>query len=159
MMRKLEAYMEQLAKQDLCVAFSGGVDSSLLLKIACSQAEKTGRQVYAVTFDTCLHPACDLENAARVAREIGAQHEILRVNELNPYTVITMSNASRQNNGIHLPTESDIHGPYLFGHRIEHRIQYPFIRLLAFGSFPGDSHHIIHTQMSRQPPFAYSASF
>lgn len=82
MMRKLEAYMEQLAKQDLCVAFSGGVDSSLLLKIACSQAEKTGRRVYAVTFDTCLHPACDLENAARVAREIGAQHEILRVNEL-----------------------------------------------------------------------------
>ena len=82
MMRKLEAYMEQLAKQDLCVAFSGGVDSSLLLKLACSQAEKTGRRVYAVTFDTCLHPACDLENAARVAREIGAQHEILRVNEL-----------------------------------------------------------------------------
>ena len=82
MMRKLEAYMEQLAKQDLCVAFSGGVDSSLLLKIACSQAEKTGRRVYAVTFDTCLHPACDLENAARVAGEIGAQHEILRVNEL-----------------------------------------------------------------------------
>ena len=56
MMRKLEAYMEQLAKQDLCVAFSGGVDSSLLLKIACSQAEKTGRRVYAVTF-ACTRPA------------------------------------------------------------------------------------------------------
>ena len=39
MMRKLEAYMEQLAKQDLCVAFSGGVDSSLLLKLACRGRE------------------------------------------------------------------------------------------------------------------------
>lgn len=30
MMRKLEAYMEQLAKQDLCVAFSRGVDAPAL---------------------------------------------------------------------------------------------------------------------------------
>ena len=34
--------------------------------------------------------------------------------------------------------------------------QYPFIRLLAFGSFPGNSHHIIHTQMGSQPPLPFS---
>ena len=34
MKKCLEARMEQLAKEDICLAFSGGVDSSLLLKTA-----------------------------------------------------------------------------------------------------------------------------
>ena len=34
MKKCLEVRMEQLAKEDICLAFSGGVDSSLLLKTA-----------------------------------------------------------------------------------------------------------------------------
>lgn len=74
--------MTEYAKKDVCVAFSGGVDSSLLLKLAKECADKTGRKVYAVTFDTTLHPTGDLETAKKVAREIGAFHKVLLVNEL-----------------------------------------------------------------------------
>lgn len=79
---RLKSIMKKLSGQDLCVAFSGGVDSSLILKLACDEAERTGNTVYAVTFHTRLHPACDMENAVRVAEEIGACHQVIEVNEL-----------------------------------------------------------------------------
>ena len=74
--------MAEKAKAPVCVAFSGGVDSSLILKLACDTAKKTGMPVYAVTFHTMLHPACDLEIAERVANELGAIHKIIQVNEM-----------------------------------------------------------------------------
>ena len=43
-------------KGDICIAFSGGVDSSLLLYLAVRAAAKHGSKVYAVTFQTKLHP-------------------------------------------------------------------------------------------------------
>ena len=82
MKKCLEARMEQLAKEDICLAFSGGVDSSLLLKTAADAAAHTGRNVYAVTFDSRLHPSCDLEIARRVAGELGGIHEVITVDEL-----------------------------------------------------------------------------
>ena len=82
MKKCLEARMEQLAKEDICLAFSGGVDSSLLLKTAADAAAHTGRNVYTVTFDSRLHPSCDLEIARRVAGELGGIHEVITVDEL-----------------------------------------------------------------------------
>lgn len=79
---QLEQVMAVYAKEDICLAFSGGVDSSLLLKAAANAAEKTGKKVYAVTFDSRLHPSCDLEIAARVAKELGGSHKVISVNEL-----------------------------------------------------------------------------
>lgn len=78
----LKDFMDQCAKGPVCVAFSGGVDSSLLLKMACESAKKFHNPVYAVTFQTMLHPACDLEIAGRVAAEVGADHHVIEVNEL-----------------------------------------------------------------------------
>ncbi len=78
----LKAFMDQCARGPVCVAFSGGVDSSLLLKAACESAKRFHNPVYAVTFQTMLHPACDLETAARVAAELGADHHVIEVNEL-----------------------------------------------------------------------------
>lgn len=80
--RKLEEKMTEYANQDICLAFSGGVDSSLLLKAAADAVKKTGKKVYAVTFDSRLHPSCDLEIARRVAEELGGIHEIITVDEL-----------------------------------------------------------------------------
>ena len=80
--KHLEERLKEYVKQDVAIAFSGGVDSSLLLAAACREAKKTGKQVYAVTFDTRLHAACDLEIAKRVAEEAGAVHVILSVDEL-----------------------------------------------------------------------------
>lgn len=79
---ELCALMDELAETDLMVAFSGGVDSSLLLKAACDSAKKTGKTVYAATVHTRLHPAGDMEVAKRVAGEMGAVHIVLPIDEL-----------------------------------------------------------------------------
>lgn len=70
-----------LREGDCCIAFSAGVDSTVVLKLACLQAEKLGRTVYAVTFQTMLHPMADMKLALRLAQEYGAQAEILQVDE------------------------------------------------------------------------------
>ncbi|WP_312648272.1 ATP-dependent sacrificial sulfur transferase LarE [Aminipila sp.] len=79
---KLNVMMDEYADRDVMVAFSGGVDSSLLLKMACDSANKKGNKVYAVTLHTMLHPLKELENAQKVAKEVGAIHYIIQVNEL-----------------------------------------------------------------------------
>lgn len=79
---KLEQYFLEITKKDICLAFSGGVDSSLLLKAAVNAAGQNGSQVYAVTFDSRLHPSCDLKIARQVAGELGGIHQVIRVDEL-----------------------------------------------------------------------------
>lgn len=79
----LNRFMDEYLQSDCIVAFSGGTDSSLLLKLACESAKKTGSKVYAVTIHTKLHPMKDLEIARRVAGETGAEHIILEINELD----------------------------------------------------------------------------
>ena len=49
--------MDEYGRQDVCLAFSGGVDSSLLLKMAGDSAASHGTKGYAVTFASRLHPA------------------------------------------------------------------------------------------------------
>ena len=72
---------ELLEKGDCCVAFSAGVDSTVVLKLACMQAKKRGRIVYAVTFQTMLHPQADRELAMKLAGAYGARGKILQVDE------------------------------------------------------------------------------
>lgn len=80
--KELKTYLERVCSQDVCVAFSGGVDSSLLLVMACEAAEKTGKKVYALTMDTVLHPKADVEIARRVLEQTTAVHKILSLDEL-----------------------------------------------------------------------------
>ncbi len=80
--QQLLAYMKECARTDVALAFSGGVDSSLLLKLASDCAREQGTRVYAVTFQTRLHPPCDLEAATRIAGELQAEHVVLQVDEL-----------------------------------------------------------------------------
>ena len=49
---RLVNYMKELGDKDLCVAFSGGVDSSVILRAACEAAAVNDKKVYAVTFET-----------------------------------------------------------------------------------------------------------
>lgn len=82
--RDLYEKIKEYTKQDICIAFSGGVDSSLLLMLAreCIQQYKNSGKIHAVTFHTVLHPLCDLEVANKVAKEAEAIHKVVYVNEL-----------------------------------------------------------------------------
>lgn len=79
---RLTAMLDRWAREDIAVAFSGGVDSSLLLRLACDAAKEYGTKVYAVTVVTKLHPGSDLKTAERVAQEMGAAHQVLETDEL-----------------------------------------------------------------------------
>ncbi len=62
------------------VAYSGGVDSSLLLKVA---REVLGdKNVLAVTALSPLYPERELTNAKKVAQILGARHLLIESNEL-----------------------------------------------------------------------------
>lgn len=78
----LQNRLHVLTQKDICIAYSGGVDSALLLVMACEAAEKNGTKVYAITADTVLHPKSDLGIAKQVLRKTSAIHEILKINEL-----------------------------------------------------------------------------
>lgn len=78
----LHKLMEEYCRKSIAVAFSGGADSSLLLKLAVLHSRDRGRQVIAVTASTELHPIKDEEVARKVAQEAGAEHKILKIEEL-----------------------------------------------------------------------------
>ncbi len=62
------------------VAYSGGVDSSLLLKAA---SDALGANVIAVTADSETYPAGELDAAREVARSLGVTHRVLHTSELS----------------------------------------------------------------------------
>lgn len=77
----LKEQMESFIPKGVVIAFSGGVDSALLCRLACMAAGEKSR-VYAVTVQTRLHPPGDLKAAKQAAEEFGALHKVLRIDEL-----------------------------------------------------------------------------
>jgi uncharacterized protein len=75
---QLSGYISQLNR--VVVAFSGGVDSSLLLKVALDSLKK--ENVLAVTVASPLLPSSDLKDAVALAEEIGVLHRVLGVDLL-----------------------------------------------------------------------------
>ncbi len=61
------------------VAYSGGIDSTFVLKVA---HEQLGNKAVGVTAVSPTFPSTELEEATQVAQEIGARHEIVRTNQL-----------------------------------------------------------------------------
>jgi uncharacterized protein len=89
---KLESLYKTLEghiQEGICIAFSGGVDSSLLLKIACDIGKKKQQPVLAVTFETKLHPHGDLEEAKAIAEGFGAIHKTIEVDEFSDPEIMT----------------------------------------------------------------------
>ncbi|MGQ3412948.1 ATP-dependent sacrificial sulfur transferase LarE [Natrinema sp. LN54] len=77
---KLEAAREDLAARDgVVVAFSGGVDSSAVAAIA---HDALGEDAVACTAKSETLPEAELEDARRVADEIGIRHEVVSFSEL-----------------------------------------------------------------------------
>jgi pyridinium-3,5-biscarboxylic acid mononucleotide sulfurtransferase len=61
------------------VAFSGGIDSSLVLKLA---HDELGERAVGVTAVSPTFPAAELEATQRIASEIGARHRIVETDQL-----------------------------------------------------------------------------
>ena len=61
------------------VAFSGGIDSTLVLKIAY---DELGPNAVGITAVSPTYPAAELESATRTAMEIGARHEVVETDQL-----------------------------------------------------------------------------
>lgn len=85
-MNAIEQKYEQLGNilqsmGKVLVAFSGGVDSTFLLRSALDFLGKD--RVLAVTADSETYPEREKEEAVRIAREMGAPHEVIHTSELN----------------------------------------------------------------------------
>lgn len=77
---ELKRYVGKVGKDGVAIAFSGGVDSSTLAKVSY---EVLGAKAVAVTAMSPTYPLSELEDAKRVASEIGIQHLIVATDELS----------------------------------------------------------------------------
>ncbi|WP_435177111.1 ATP-dependent sacrificial sulfur transferase LarE [Halorussus sp. AFM4] len=78
---KTRALRDDLAERDgVLVAFSGGVDSSVVAALA---HEALGEDAVACTAKSETLPEAELDDARRVADEIGIRHEIVEFSELD----------------------------------------------------------------------------
>lgn len=77
--------------EGICMAFSGGVDSSVLLAAACRavKASNSSKPVLAVTFATRLHPHGDTAEAEALARTLGATHQTIEIDEFSDSRILT----------------------------------------------------------------------
>ena len=75
---RLREYFQALDTDGIAIAYSGGVDSTLLLKVAC---EASSRPVLAVILETELHPHSEIETAVAMAKKLKAECTVIHVDE------------------------------------------------------------------------------
>lgn len=80
-MNKLEKLQEIIAHYDSAlVAFSGGVDSTFLAKVASGVL---GERLLLVTATSCTYPASELADAKRLAGDLGTRHKVIVSEEID----------------------------------------------------------------------------
>jgi len=77
---RLTRFIEEKGEDGVVIAFSGGVDSSTLAALC---HDLLGERAVAVTAESPTYPPEELEEARRVAREIGIRHHVVETDELS----------------------------------------------------------------------------
>jgi len=77
---RLKRFIKEKGKDGVVIAFSGGVDSSTLAAVC---HDVLGERAVAVTAESPTYPPEELEEAKRIAKEIGIKHYIVETNELS----------------------------------------------------------------------------
>lgn len=89
---KLHHLREIFAAMDsVLVAYSGGIDSTVVLKVAYDQLQA---RAVGVTAISPTFPAVELDAATRIAQEIGVRHELVQTDQLQ-IPAFTENDASR----------------------------------------------------------------
>jgi len=78
-MEKLKRFIQQYDK--VAVAFSGGVDSSFLLRAACEAIGK--ENVLAITLKAAVNPEREVAEAVELAEQAGARHIVIPVDVMS----------------------------------------------------------------------------
>lgn len=76
---RLKRFIKEKGKDGVIIAFSGGVDSSTLAAVCL---DVLGDKVVAVTAMSPTYPRGELEDAKRMAEEIGIRHIMVKTDEL-----------------------------------------------------------------------------
>lgn len=84
---KLNSIIKELLKEKVILAFSGGVDSSLLLKLFAMNRENKD-DVIAVTFNSTLQPKDDLDITKKLADEEGVELIIDTIDQITDPNVV-----------------------------------------------------------------------
>ncbi len=81
--KKLNRLKDELASvRSAVIAFSGGVDSSFLLKVAHDTFINCGGKALAVTANSPTYPEKELKEALELAKLIGVEHMVIESKEL-----------------------------------------------------------------------------
>ncbi|HHV81719.1 TPA: ATP-dependent sacrificial sulfur transferase LarE [bacterium] len=83
-LERLEGYLANLEK--LAVAFSGGVDSTFLLKVAHMIL---GDNVVAITVNGAIHPGWEIESSKEIANRIGVRQILLDMDIFKNENIVT----------------------------------------------------------------------
>ena len=77
-LENLKSILTQLGS--VAIAYSGGVDSNFLLKVA---KDTLGDNVIAVTIHALMHSSVEIEEAKEFANNFGVKHVVVEIQDFN----------------------------------------------------------------------------
>ncbi len=93
MLKALEAFLRPLTSEGIALAFSGGVDSMLLLAVLQKMAEEKPFPLVALTMKTVLQDEKEMSEAKQAAADLGVKSEFL---SFNPFDLEAVRNNRRE---------------------------------------------------------------